>query len=528
MRGASFCLIVLLGALLVPSVVGAAEPVANEAECPEVFFGGLGPVNCFTVAIPERHEAPDGRHITLFVSILCSTADDPMPDPVVYLAGGPGSPAAEAASGLAESMADVRATRDIILLEQRGTALADPYLGCPALDRHEGFLTAWPEDAETTKLLIGGAARECAEAHEAAGTDLSAYSTAQNAADVESVRLGLAIEEWNLYGTSYGTRLGLEVLRSHPGAVRSAVFDSVYAPGSQLYRDRTPNLARAVAAATAACDADAACRARFGSLNVLLQRALDRWRDTPGEAFVPTGEDSVTPVLIDAGTVASVVFSQLVSDPVSLPLALEALADGRTHVIELSAVVPGLNAEGMRLSVECAEGFARLDTAAQAAADAEHPDLALAFRSFPEMIACDAWPVSAVDGGVPEPVASDVPALLISGAFDPITPPAAAELATETLTDARLYVVPFGGHGAGLTDPCAIAARDAFFADPADAGPVTCESAGGPFATDVAAHAGAVRAWTEIWLRTRPWARAPFEAIFGAIGLVCASMVVAI
>jgi hypothetical protein len=188
--------------------------------------------------------------------------------------------------------------------------------------------------------------------------------------------------------------------------------------------------------------------------------------------------------------------------------------------------VPGLNAEGMRLSVECAEGFSRLDLAAQAAADAAHPDLAPAFRSFPELIACEAWPVSAADEAIAEPVTSDVPVLLISGAFDPITPPAAAELAAETLTEARVHVVPFGSHGAGLTDPCAIATRDAFFSDPTRSTPTTCDAAVAPFVTDVAAHAGAVRAWTEIWLRTRPWARAPFEPILGGIGLISVSMII--
>jgi hypothetical protein len=40
--------------------------------------------------------------------------------------------------------------------------------------------------------------------------------------------------------------------------------------------------------------------------------------------------------------------------------------------------------------------------------------------------------------------------------------------------------------------------------------------------TGVTPHAGATRAWIEIWLRSKPWARAPLEPILGGIGAVCA------
>src|SRR5918996_512288 len=128
MRGTwTFLLILAAAALAAPVPARAVSPSATEAECPAALVAGLGTVDCFTISVPERHDVPDGREISLFVSILRSTSAVPSPDPVVYLAGGPGAPAIEVAPLLAEST--LRATRDVILLEQRGTALADPYLG---------------------------------------------------------------------------------------------------------------------------------------------------------------------------------------------------------------------------------------------------------------------------------------------------------------------------------------------------------------------------------------------------------------
>jgi pimeloyl-ACP methyl ester carboxylesterase len=524
MRGSWFCLILLAGAWLSPAPVYAADPSAAPAECPEIFFDGLGEVDCFTVRVPERHEAPDPDHqIELFVSVLHSTSENPLPDPVVYLAGGPGSPAAEVAGLFAEST--IRATRDVILIEQRGTALADPFLGCPALDQNELLQSSYPRDEAAFASRIGESAAECSAVYEAEGVDLGAYSTVQNADNVEAVRLALDIEQWNLYGVSYGTRLGLEVMRRHPEAVRSAVLDSVYAPDAQMYRDRTPQLAAAFAAAASACDADSACSGRFGSLDDLLDRALDRWRDAPIDVSAPTGPVSSASVLVDAGAVAGVVYSSLLGDSAMLPLNLEALAHGRTQLIELTAIVPGFNAEGMRLSVECAERIARLDLAAQAVADASDPDLALAFRRFPELVACPRWPVEAANGSASEPVGSDVPVLLISGAFDPVTPPSAAAAAAASLPNSQHHVVRFGGHSSGITDPCAIEVRDAFLVDPnAGAAPACRTDPGPPFVTDVIAHPGAARAWMEIWARRTPWARAPWEIIGVGIGAVCASV----
>ena len=79
---------------------------------------------------------------------------------------------------------------------------------------------------------------------------------------------------------------------------------------------------------------------------------------------------------------------------------------------------------------------------------------------------CDIWRAEARPQSVNAPVESDIPALLLSGNFDPITPPAYADLAHETLTAAYNFVWPNVGHGVLRSDRCAVEIAVAFIEDP--------------------------------------------------------------
>jgi pimeloyl-ACP methyl ester carboxylesterase len=487
-------------------------------DCPAVFFADAGDVDCFRIDVPERHGTSGERRVTLFVSILRADADAPPADPVVYLAGGPGGAAVEAVPGLADSA--LRSSHDLILFEQRGTALTDPYLGCPALDHQEVFFSADPGTEERFAEQVGAAAADCAQTFEADGVDLAAFTTAASVEDLEVVRQALGIASWHLYAGSYGTRLALELIRHHPESVRSAVLEGLDPPDSDRIIERAQNLASAFAAANDACAADPACAARFGDLEALFGRALDRWRGQPETVYARISADVFTSVLVDAGAVSSLTFALLATDPGTLPLVLEQLADGDPTIFELTDYQPGLAAEAMRLSIECAESIARVDVKELEASDAAHGDLGLAFRRFPELVACERWPVVAADPAAAEPVSSDVPLLLISGALDPITPPSVAERAGRTLSRSRHLVIPAGGHGVTFSDACAMQAAEAFLDDPDTQLPV-CERPA-PFLTDVVDVPALADAWRSIFAPRLPSGSPQLSIVVVGTGLAVA------
>jgi pimeloyl-ACP methyl ester carboxylesterase len=199
--------------VVLPSAAAAAvrSPVFEPAPCPmEVPSGAL--VDCGYVEVPEARDERSGRRIRLLVAVLRSTAADPAPDPLFVTSGGPGSSSA-GLLGLADSIY-VR-DRDVVVVEQRGTRWSEPFLACPEVERAllAGLRTADPVAAETQREVA--AARACAARLRADGNDLSAYTTAENAADLADIRTALGYEQWNLWGLSYSTRLALTVLRDH-------------------------------------------------------------------------------------------------------------------------------------------------------------------------------------------------------------------------------------------------------------------------------------------------------------------------
>jgi pimeloyl-ACP methyl ester carboxylesterase len=62
--------------------------------------------------------------------------------------------------------------------------------------------------------------------------------------------------------------------------------------------------------------------------------------------------------------------------------------------------------------------------------------------------ACEVWPRGEIEAGYHEPVASDLPVLILSGEFDPVTPPSWGNEAAATLPSSKHIVVPGIGHGA--------------------------------------------------------------------------------
>ena len=78
---------------------------------------------------------------------------------------------------------------------------------------------------------------------------------------------------------------------------------------------------------------------------------------------------------------------------------------------------------------------------------------------------CEAWDVAPAAASTRDPARSATPVLLITGELDPITPPAWAELAAQTLARAQVVEIPGAGHDASAL-PCPQDLVAQFPADP--------------------------------------------------------------
>ncbi len=258
--------------LALAATTARSDVELRETEC-WVRANMVQNVDCYHVIVPLDRANPSAGSAQLAVAVLRSSSRNPEPDPVIYMEGGPGAPTFASDYPDYEDYSDFwwertssfRRSRDFILFDQRGIGLSRPSLDCPELHDLDRSL---PEILHYDHPLIERETSELAACYNrlrAEGVPLEQFDTRNSADDVADIVRALGYEQVNLYGVSYGTRLGLEVMRRHPDLVRSAVLDGVYPPTIDAELDFPRAVAGAFANLFEDCASDAglpACRAR--------------------------------------------------------------------------------------------------------------------------------------------------------------------------------------------------------------------------------------------------------------------------
>lgn len=447
----------------------------RRAECIPEFE--LPPdTECGFLAVPENRGAPNERTIRLAVARLKATSQDPDPEPLLWLQGGPGGSALAGNLGIQEM--GFNANRDVILLEQRGTYKSEPQLSCPEVTAakvdslDESYLD--PRTARSS----GQAVQACADRLRADGIDLSAYNTPENAADAADLRVALGIPEWDVYGVSYGSDVALHLLRDHPAGIRAVVLDSVLPPEVNDVDEAWPAAAEGLQALVDECAAQPPCAGAFPDLKADYETAVRELTGKPVTVAVrdpDTGERQR--VVVDGYGFANFVAEQSIAVGTmdALPGTIHAAAAG-----DVSWVAAGLAESafaggpgyGLLLGVYCREDAAFTDPAQQLArARQVFPDLPESVLSLSPTLPfifddCAAWNAGRATQDVNQATTSDVPVLVLAGALDAVTPVSWARSAAARLPESQLVVVPGAGHDVAAWSRCARTAIDAFLSRP--------------------------------------------------------------
>ncbi len=415
-------------------------------------------VDCGTVVVPEDWQTGDGT-VVLSVAVFASTADEPAADPVVYLEGGPGGHALETLMFGATELYDPLLERgDVVVFDQRGAGLSDPELACDEVTGVVRELEDIPiiEDAEAKTRYLDALAA-CRDRLEGEGIDLRDYNSFNNAHDVDAIRRALGYEQWNLLGISYGTRLGLEVMRQHPEGVRSVVLDSVYPPQVDSAAENPQTFIDSYRRVVAACAAEPECAAE-GELAQRFEELVSRFQVEPVQVTVQDFVNGTDDEVYLTGDALIGVITQSLYSPVwfgDLPELATDLENGRTAVVEQylsqQRSTEQFFSDGMFYAITCHEEISYSDP--NEVIDPPDPfglrdkfDLAsnAGSNAFPT---CEAFANGRAAPVANEPVVSDIPTLLLAGEFDPVTPVSWAEEAAEDLANSFLVVSPSASHG---------------------------------------------------------------------------------
>lgn len=405
---------------------------------------------CAALAVPEDPARPDGRRIELAIARVPAISARKAPDPLFILAGGPGAAASEFYAGVAPAFARVSRDRDIVLVDQRGTGHSNA-LRCDFDD--EALL-----GADDTEFLAQ--TRRCLD-EVATHADVREYTTSVAVRDLELVRRALGYGRINLYGVSYGTRVAQHYLRRYGAQVRTATLDGVVPAERILGPDIAIDAEAALARVLARCASDEACRGAFGD-PVVHYRALRAQLEGKPAGVLLAAPRTGERVALEFGPAHLATVLRLstygAEQAAILPLALYEAHMHHNFVplasqyLLMSDSLSGQMAYGMHHSVVCTEDApwfsdTRVDRVVLASTF-------IGTRQLDGLAAlCEVWPRGVIDDDLHAPLASDVPALLLSGSADPVTPPAGAAQAAAGFPHSRHVVIEGFGHGQ-IGAPC--------------------------------------------------------------------------
>jgi pimeloyl-ACP methyl ester carboxylesterase len=349
------------------------------------------------------------------------------------------------------TFAEIRESRDIVLVDQRGTGLSHPLACDPVGDADN--LQPFLDPMLDADYVIGCRSKLDEYA------DLRQYTTANHVDDIDEIRAALGYDRINLWGASYGTRPVLVYLRRHPEHVRAASIHGVAHTSWKYPLHHASSGQRALDMLFEECRRNEQCAAAFGDPAEDLERVMDLFSNEPVIVQVPHPERRGSVRLEVYREVLAERFRSLMyssRNAVRIPAILQRAADSgslgelaRLEIDYQRAFQEGINwFTGMWMSITCTEDIPLITDAEVEAETAG--TLFGDYRVRTHREACALWPRGEVPAGFSDPVLSEAPVLITSGDFDPVTPPAAGEAAAKHLPNS-LHVISQEGHG--NTDP---------------------------------------------------------------------------
>lgn len=432
--------VVLVAAVGCDRQESAAQRRASEGPLKPCTLPGIKEeLLCGKLAVFENRETKTGRTIDLNVVVLPALEPGQTEAPLFELSGGPGQAATGAVWFYTGPGREYRRRRDVVLVDQRGTGGSNP-LSAPVTTKR-------PQDYLSEMYPVDYVDRMRAALEPRA--DLTQYTTSIAMDDLDDVRAWLGHERINLFGISYGTRAALVYLRQHPDRVRSAILMGVAPTSLKIPLQHARSAKRALDLLLAECAADNGCHQAFPEIEREWDELLARLGREPARVeYSPPDKSAPVTVEIQRDIFAEKIRALMYSraSAARIPLIVHRAAQGDFDPFLKEAIQDrfGPLADGMYLSVTCAEDVPFIDQAEAAQANAGNPFGN--YRVEQQTRACGLWPRGTIPDGFHEPVSADVPVLIVSGNLDPVSPPERGEEVARHLPNSRHIVIAQGAH----------------------------------------------------------------------------------
>ena len=403
---------------------------------------------CGVLHVPEDRAHPAGRSLDLDIVVVRAREANHEPDPVFYIAGGPGNVDTDPSivDGVSYLLREVNAQRDLVFLDQRGTngkhRLTCDFIPDEVFNGDQQPLNKWVQE----KCLVN------------LDGDPRFYTTAVAMRDLDDARAALGYEKVNLFGISYGVAAEQVYMRMFPEHVRAVVMDHGTALDLPFFYVKPRASQYALDQVFAYCEQDEKCHAAYPDIRGDWTTVLERFADGPvATSFIPPGMD--TPASLTMDMLADGVHQLMYTSGtyVQIPFMIHTLATTEDWgpIIESYQGRYGSSSGGddslllmphMIFCFEPAWGI-EPDQVSRFSPDSYYTDAVVEWARNEKKL-CAALPKP--DPSLIYPEAPGKPALLSALMFnsllDPQNPPSNMDLALKEFTNSRVVVEPTEGH----------------------------------------------------------------------------------
>jgi pimeloyl-ACP methyl ester carboxylesterase len=438
---------------VIPNLAWSDENIPEIGNCH--LEGIRSQVKCGSLMVPENYHNSEGKHISINFAVLPAIDKSQNNEPLMFLAGGPGQAAVELAAHIISNFAEIRKTRDVILVDQRGTGLSQPML-CDENDTKQLY-SVIPEDYAEQDVI------DCIEKFKESH-DLSQYNSENAVRDFDTVREVLGHKQVHLYGASYGTRAALVYMRLFPESIKSVVLDSV-GPIEVPIGLFGASSARSFNLLLENCLNDESCKKAYPNLREEFDAVVERLsNNTVSLAINHPRLGTKTEFKLSHLKFINNVFKQLYSMETRslVPLIIhQAFLENYQPLIGLISTNDGSMSMyvGLTFNIVCNEDIPRI-TQRMLDKDSDN-NFGKGSTQTLYQSACKIWPKYEVQSAFYQPVASNIPTLILSGHLDPVTPPSNGEKPSSTLTNSHHVISKNNAHIVAST-PCGVAILNEF------------------------------------------------------------------
>ncbi len=386
----------------------------------EVFYEGF-------FEVLENYHDPSGRKISLHLIVLPALGESKAEDAITFLAGGGVLPASSFLSFFSKAFKKVRQSRDIFLLDQRGTFGSNP-LQC---DLPENISD--PNFENLVKNQIELLAKE---------NDLRHYTTEAAARDLDEIRKWLGYKQLNLFGASYGTKLAQVYAKMFPENVRSLVLHGIVPLHFPMQRYENIFAQLALSNLIRTCEQDSICFRTHPNLASATDSVFNRLEQ---KAIYLKVESSSELKSFSSFDLRRLLYFKLYTERESstIPALLSSLNEGDQSILKpYLSPPPSRVPAGVYYCITCTEDFSRMR---DEILNQPGGYFSSEWLKVQKKI-CSLWPVNKPSDSFWEPLKSALPILLLSGEKDHVTPPLYAQEIGRYLPNAKHVVLPGLGH----------------------------------------------------------------------------------